>query len=145
MSAPVATGIQTADLHLAWPGLWPLLKPAYEYSPDKDDILAGLMAKRFALFGVYASSRPVAGIVAKILVRGDKQPTEKHAHLWLVGGHRLSEWSADFINKFVPWAKAEGCCAVTGNGRKGWDRIVRKHGGYRTEDVQGLPAWRLDL
>jgi hypothetical protein len=139
----MATGIQTVDLHLAWPGLWPLLKPAYDYSPDKDDLLAGIRERRFALWAVYARNIAVAGIVTRPV----RDPTsgELHCHLWLVGGSRLYEWAGDFIAKLKPWAKAEGFTMITGNGRKGWDRIVRKFGGVRLADRQGMPCWGLAL
>lgn len=138
----MATGIQTADLYRAWPDLWPLLKPAYDYSPDKDDLLAGIRERRFALWAVYARSIAVAGIVTRPRVGTSG---ELHCHLWLVGGSRLSEWAGDFIEKLKPWARENGCTMITGNGRKGWDRIVRRFGGVRLDDLQGLPCWGLAL
>ncbi len=141
----MATGIPSANVHDALPGLWPLIRPAYEKSDLKLDLLAELRARSCVLWGIYAKNMPVAGIVSRLLTREDKQPPEKHAHLWLVGGSRLLEWVPDFLPKFTAWAKAEGCAAVTGNGRPGWDRVVRKFGGYRVEDLDGHPCWRLDL
>lgn len=140
----VATGISTRHLAHAWPDLWPLLKPAYDFSPDKDDLLAGLLARDFQLFAVYDKSIPVAGIVTKlILVETTSGDPELHCHLWLIGGSRVSDWAHDFITKLIPWAKAEGCRAITGNGRRGWARIVARFGGVRIEDSQGMPCWRL--
>lgn len=141
----VATGIPQPMLHHAWPDIWPLIQPAYAKSDLKLDILSELMAQRCVLWAIYAKNVAVAGIVVRLLTHGDKQPPEKHAHLWLVGGQRLSDWTPDFLPKLTAWAKDEGCNAVTGNGRRGWDRIVRKYGGHRVEDRDGQPCWRLDL
>lgn len=139
---PVATGISTRHLAQAWPGLWPLLKPAYDFSPDKADLLGGLLAKELQLFAVYDKDGPVAGIVTRLVrTSGD----QLQCHLWLIGGSRVSSWAPDFLSKLIPWAKAEGCSAITGNGRKGWARLVARYGGERVEDSQGMPCWRLAL
>ncbi len=139
----VATGIPRAHLHDAWVGLWPLLKPAYDRSSFKPDLLAGLLARDFQLWGIYARNVPVAGIVTRLLRVGTSG--ELQCHLYLVGGSQLSSWASDFITKISAWAKAEGCSAITGNGRRGWARIVARFSGARIEDREGLPCWRLAI
>lgn len=139
----VATGVPRGSLHDHWVGLWPLIKRAYDKSPDKLDVLGGLLCKDFQLWGVYAKNKPVAGIVSRLLREGTSG--ELHCHLYLVGGSHLSIWAPDFITKISAWAKAEGCSALTGNGRRGWARIVARFGGEQIEDRDGLPCWRLAL
>lgn len=141
----VATGIRSDHIHHAWPDLWPLIEPAYAKSDLKLDILGELIARRCVLWAIYAKNTAVAGIVVRLLTDGDKQPPEKHAHLWLVSGERLLEWTPALLEKLIPWAKAEGCCAITGNGRRGWSRIVPRFGGHRVEDRDGQPCFRLDI
>lgn len=145
MADLVATGIRSEHVGVVWPDIWPLIEPAYEKSDLKLDVLSELFAQRCVLWAIRANNRFVAGIVVLLLKDEDKQPPEKHAHLWLIGGSRLSEWTPDFLPKLTAWAKADGCCAITGNGRLGWDRIVRKYGGRRIEDRNGQPCFRLDL
>jgi hypothetical protein len=139
----VATGVPRARLHDAWVDLWPLIKPAYDKSPFKPDLLAGLMAKDFQLWAVRANNTAVAGIVTRLLRVGTSG--ELQCHLYLVGGSQLSHWAPDFISKLRVWAKAEGCAAITGNGRRGWARIVARFGGVRIEDREDRPCWRLAL
>lgn len=145
MSSLSASGVPRAMVGNVWADLWPLIQPAYDKSDEKTDILAGIYAQKLTLWGVWSKNRACAGIVTKLLLCEDKQPSEKHCHLWLVGGSRLLEWAPDFLSKLIPWAKSEGCNAVTGNGRPGWQRIVPKFGGYRVEDRNGQPCWRLDV
>lgn len=140
----VATGIRSDGLAEVWPRIWPFLKKAYDKSPDKLDLLAGLRSRELQLWAVYAKDGPVAGIVSR-LERQEGTSGELHCHLYLVGGSHLSSWSSDFITKISAWAKAEGCSALTGNGRRGWDRIVKRFGGERIEDSQGMPCWKLVL
>lgn len=139
----VATGIPTHRLHDVWTQAWPLIEPAYRQSKEQTDILAGLLSKDLQLWLVYDNLVPVSGIVSRLLREGTSG--DLTCHLWLVGGSRLSDWSADFLSILIPWAKAEGCTAITGNGRKGWARIVARHGGERIEDREGLPCWRLAI
>ncbi len=139
----VATGVPRQSLHDHWVGLWPLIKPAYDQSPEKDDILAGLMSKDFQLWAVYARNVPVAGIVTRILRVGTSSRLD--CRLWLIGGERLSDWAPDLLNILIPWAKAEGCTTLSGSGRRGWARIVRRFGGVRIADENGQPAWELAI
>lgn len=130
-------------MHDRWVGLWPLIRPAYEKSPDKLDILSGLMAQDLQLFAVYSNMLPVAGIVTRLRRVGTSSRLD--CRLWLIGGERLSEWAPELLKVLIPWAKAEGCTTLSGSGRRGWDRVVRRFGGVRIADEDGNPAWELAL
>lgn len=140
----VATGIRSDHLYDVWLPLWPLLKKAYDKSPDKLDLLAGIRSRELQLWAVYGKDGPVAGIVSRLL-RHEGTSGELHCHLYLVGGSHLSIWAPDFITKISAWARGEGCSALTGNGRRGWARIVKRFGGEQIEDREGMPCWRLAL
>lgn len=139
----IATGIPEPILHHAWPDIWPLIEPAWRKSDDKRDILAGAMSRELQLWAVWSKDRFVAGIVTRLWRVGTSG--ELRCHVWLIGGSLMSLWAQDFISKLIPWAKAEGCSAITGNGRRGWSRIMPKLGFHRTDDLDGLPCWRRDI
>jgi hypothetical protein len=139
----VATGIPTHHAHIAWPQIWPLIKPAYEKSREKTDLLAGIVSNNLQAWAVYEHTIPVAGIVSRLL--RPEGTSSLNCRLWLVGGSRLSEWAPDFITKLIPWAKAEGCDRISGAGRKGWTRIVTQFGGKRVSDEDGEPCWELRI
>jgi hypothetical protein len=120
-----------------------LLKPAYDKSREKTDLLGGLLSKDLQIWQVSANLIPVAGIVTRLL--RESTSGNLHCRIWLVGGSRLSEWAPDFIEKLIPWAKAEGCTEINGSGRKGWRRIVAHFGGVEEGEEDGLPVWRLSL
>lgn len=143
MTAVVATGIRSNHVGIVWPDLWPLLKPAYEKSREKTDLLAGLVSRELQAWAIYEKNRPVAGIVTRLWRVGTSG--ELHCRIWLVGGSRMSEWASDFIPKLSDWARAEGCSEINGSGRRGWARIVARFGGERAPDEDGEPAWRLAL
>jgi len=130
-------GIPLRNLHLVWPDLWPLLEPAVKRSPDKPDVLARLIARDATLWAVYENDRPVAAIVATIQL-GE----EKRCLLWLIGGSRVREWAAKFLDVIEAWARELGCVALWGAGRAGWVRIVKKFGGVDIGIVDGQPAWQ---
>lgn len=139
----VATGIPEQHVHLVWPTLWPLLKPAYEKSREKTDLLAGIMSRDLQAWAIYENNIAVAGIVTRLWRVGTSG--ELQCRIWLVGGSRLSEWAPDFIAKLRDWAKAEGCSEINGAGRRGWARIVKRFGGNTAPAEDGEPAWRLAL
>ena len=143
MSALRASGVPRDHLWDAWPQVWPLLKPAYDKSREKTDLLGGLISKDLQLWQVSDNLIPVAGIVTRLL--RESTSGNLHCRLWLVGGSRLSEWAPDFIAKLIPWAKAEGCTEINGSGRKGWRRIVARFGGVESGEEDGQPVWRLAL
>ena len=126
-----------------WPRLWPLLEPAYRQSDDQSDVLAGIVRGDFQLWRVGAINHPLGVIVTRLW--RNTTSAESRCHVWLVGGSRMSEWAGDFIEALKGWARSEGCSAITGNGRIGWDRIVRRLGFERVADRDGLPCCRMDL
>jgi hypothetical protein len=129
--------IPLRDLHLVWHDLWPLLEPAVKRSPDKPDVLARLIAHDAQLWAIYEDGKPVAAIVTTIQV-GD----EKRCLLWLIGGHRVRDWAADFLSMIEAWARGVGCIALWGAGRPGWARIVKQFGGVDIGIVDGQLAWQ---
>lgn len=139
----IATGIKAAHIGYVWKDLWPMLEPAHKRSADKSNVLAGIYSHRFQLWAVFDNVVPVAGIVTRFNRVGTSG--DLHCRIWLVGGCRLNDWAPDFIAKLALWAKSEGCVCLDGSGRKGWARIVSRFGGYRVDDEDGEPAWRLDL
>lgn len=143
MSSLRASGVPRDYLWDAWPQVWPLLKPAYDKSREKTDLLGGLLSKDLQLWLISDNLIPVAGIVTRLL--RESTSGNLHCRLWLVGGYRLSEWAPDFIAKLIPWAKAEGCTEINGSGRKGWRRIVARFGGVEDGEEDGQPVWRLAL
>lgn len=143
MSSLRASGVPRDYLWDAWPQVWPLLKPAYDKSREKTDLLGGLLSRDLQLWLISDNLVPVAGIVTRLL--RESTSGNLHCRLWLVGGCRLSEWAPDFIEKLIPWAKAEGCTEINGSGRKGWRRIVARFGGVEDGEEDGLPVWRLAL
>lgn len=142
MSA-IATGIASRHLHHVWPDLWPLLEPAYAWSPEKEDVLAGLMARDYQLWAIYDGGKPVAAIVTRIWRH--RETGEGDCRLWLVGGRGVHAWLRDFIDKLTAWARAERCTRLTASGRRGWWRLVKAYGGVRIADEDGAPAWALDI
>lgn len=54
-------------------------------------------------------------------------PRLKVLHLWLCGGD-LAEIVETMLPRAEKWAKAKGCSRLTTGGRKGWDRVMSKHG-----------------
>ena len=127
-------GIPLRDVHFAWPELGPLLERAIRSSPDKPDVLAELLGCRADLWGIYDGGEAVAAVVTA--KQGDGR-----CLAWLVGGSRMREWARPFLATLAEAARANGCWAIWGTGRRGWARVMPKLGFQRIADHNGRPAW----
>jgi hypothetical protein len=138
-----ATGIPPMHLELAWPYLWPFLERAYGRSDEKPipaEILASIRTNALQAWLIYDKNIAVAGICTKLI--RDTTSGELHCHIWLIGGSRLLSWADDFLSKLIPWAKAEGCCAITTSSKRGWGRRPERFGFVRIEDRNDFPTWK---
>jgi len=53
-------------------------------------------------------------------------PRKKVLHVFLAGGEL--EQVLDMHDDVIKWAKAQGCESLTQAGRKGWTKVLKKHG-----------------
>ena len=129
---------------VVWPDLWPLIEPAWRRSRERVDLPAGFAARRLQLWAIYDGAVPVAAVVTR-LNRHAGPDGALDCRIWLVGGQGLAHWLPAFLDKVVPWARAEGCACLSGAGRKGWTRIAQRLGCVRAGEEDGDTVWRLDL
>lgn len=54
-------------------------------------------------------------------------PQIRVLHLWLCGGD-MDEITNQMLPRAEAFARSEGCSRMTTAGRKGWDRVMSKHG-----------------
>jgi hypothetical protein len=130
----IVAGIPLSALPLAWPELGPLLEPAIRSSPDKPDVLAELLGGRADLWGIYDDGEAVAAVVTA-------KQEDGRCLAWLVGGRRMRDWAQQFLATLAEVARANGCWAIWGTGRRGWARVMPQLGFQRIADHNGRPAW----
>jgi hypothetical protein len=138
-----ASGIMREHIELVWPWFWPLILPAYRRSdeqPGPEAILQAIKSQELQAWTIWSKTQPVAGILTKLL--REATSGELHCHLWLIAGSHLSLWADDFLSKLIPWAKAEGCCALTTSSQRGWGRRPARYDFERIEDRGGFPTWK---
>jgi hypothetical protein len=144
-AAVIAAAVPLAALPAAWPPLWRLLEPALRRSPDKPTqcvdaerwLLKRLLAHDAQLWAVYADGKPVAAIVTEV----QDSAQQRRCLLWLIGGSHARDWVDAFLALVERWARALGCGALWGSGRRGWAHLVEQRGFRRITDLNGQPAW----
>lgn len=136
----IVSGIKSSSIGDVWADLWPLLAPAAALAGEKIDYLAGIRARDLQCWAIFEKIRPVAGIVTRIF--RDTTSGELICQIHLVGGSRLLEWAADFLDKLTKWAREEGCTWLEAAGRKGWSRIAPRLGFARSYEHDGDLYWR---
>jgi len=142
----IATGINPMYIELAWPYLWPFLERALRHSDEKPtpaSLLASIRQNACQSWLIYDKNIAVAGILTRLL--REETSGELHCHIWLIGGSHLLSWAEDFLSKLIPWAKGEGCCALTTSSKRGWGRRAARFGFVPIEARNGFPTWRRDI
>lgn len=120
----------------AWQDLGPMLHASQAADqPDARELVFDGGAQLWAILDRY---EPIGAVVTQIKPDG-------RCLLWQIAGTRMREWANVLVAAVAAWACSVGCSALYGCGRKGWKRIVEPMGFERVEDIDGRPAWQLNL
>lgn len=84
---------------------------------DFDDVAEAIADSRMQLWPA-----PRGCGVTQIVV----YPKKKVLHVFLAAGEM--DQLLDMIEAAAAWGKAQGCTGMTMSGRKGWERVLAKHG-----------------
>ena len=131
----IAARIRPEHIVLAWRDLGPMLQRAQ--AADQPLAMDRLRLGDADLWAVIENARPIGAVVTEI--KGDR------CLMWQIAGSRVREWAALLVATVKEWARARGCVALYGCGRKGWARIVEPLGFERIEDIDGRPTWELQI
>jgi hypothetical protein len=135
--------IPAADLPLFWGRLWPFLERAAKRTNGGDEeTVRGIIESGHAqLWGVLDASGVKPGFIAAASTQITLLDPRKGCRIWLIGGVRMGEWAAEFLDKIEPWARSLGCTCIWGMpSRAGWRRVVAAMGGEQIE-MDGKPVW----
>ena len=96
------------------------IEDALEYSGgthDFQDVADGILSGRMQL---WPAEKGCA--VTEIVL----YPKKSVLHVFLAGGEM--ETIVNMIDSAVAWGKTQGCTSMTIAGRRGWERVLAKHG-----------------
>ena len=96
------------------------IEAALEYSGgthDFQDVADGILSGRMQL---WPAEKGCA--VTEIVL----YPKKSVLHVFLAGGEM--ETIVNMIDSAVAWGKTQGCTSMTIAGRRGWERVLAKHG-----------------
>lgn len=98
----------------------PMLEPAMTYSGgthEWEDIVAGVVSTKMQL---WANERGAA--VTEIIAF----PRKQVLNVFLAGGEM--DQVLEMLESAREWGKAQGCSAISMSGRRGWLRVLNRHG-----------------
>lgn len=82
-------------------------------------IRAKIASRDMQLWGVRIDGRTVGAVVTEVYGETCAMP--------YVAGERIAEW-LHLLSVIEAWAKANGCTRLEGNGRAGWERMLKRQG-----------------
>jgi hypothetical protein len=121
------TAVPPDAVHVVWRDVAPMLERAIERSGGYYNtavVLDGVYRGALALWVVLDDAVPIAVLTTRI----DKMPNATVLVMDWIGGSRMNEWLPLAQKTFEQYGRDNGCTQLHGFGRKGWDRVLRKHG-----------------
>lgn len=96
------------------------IEAALEYSGGThtfEDVEAAILGGRMQIW---------PGIKSMAVTEIVEYARKKVLHIFLAGGDM--EELIDMIDSAAAWGRTQGCTSLTMSGRKGWERVLSKHG-----------------
>jgi hypothetical protein len=121
------SSVPAAAVGVVWPDVEPMLRRAIQSSGGYYNtavILDGIFKGHLGLWVVLDDATPIAALTTRI----DKMPNATVLVMDWIGGTRMREWLPLAQKTFEQYGRDNGCTELHGFGRKGWDRVLRKHG-----------------
>lgn len=111
--------------------VWNDVKPHFERAVATlkryfrvDEIREDAKTGKLMIWIVADGKRIEAAFTTRIIQYHDRRAL---AYDW-IGGNRVEEWQDDVLPLIEKYAGEYGCAHIEGTGRKGWERVLRKHG-----------------
>lgn len=136
----IITLIPRDAIETVWPDAAELLKPSVRVQKETFhivDLYELCINGYYNLWMVFDEDNTA---VAAITTRVIRYPNRKSLSMDWIGGTRINEWLPMAQDVLSSYARDMNCKQMEGYGRKGWGRILQKHGWG-----QNYIAWRMEL
>lgn len=140
----IVEGIGSDDARLVWGVVEPLLKPALNIAPTPKDPewLLGEIEAQYKQLWVVVRGRVIAAIVTDIIDIQQDGGSLRVCEVPYIGGKEMPRWINRAEKLIGAWARFNGCKALVGYGRPGWQRFGYQFKGT-TQDGQLIMAKEL--
>lgn len=88
------------------------------------DLVEGVAAKDMQLWIVLDDGNPIAVTITQI----EQWKRGKVLSAFVIGGDDMHKWLAQLDDVLTRYARSLGCDFITGEGRKGWERVLKPLG-----------------
>jgi hypothetical protein len=135
LHVPEIQPMRVCDVVKHWDALKDEIVESIDLSPEWGDTLQTVLRDICAGNAVMHSI--VVGVKRKgVFVTYVKERKDGVAlHVWQIGGHEMEAWLEPFLDYLKNWARIWAADLITFGGRKGWEKVLQKHG-YEVEAVK---------
>ena len=124
------TYVNRKNVLKAWPLIEPLIQRVCDKFEDENTLtVLGCILKSEYICFVATDENNIPQAVATVeIVLRESRKCGKIIH---VAGNGKQNW-LHFLDDICEWCKAQGCIAVEGTGRVGWEKVLAEKGFKRT-------------
>lgn len=123
-------GIPVENIDYVWDDAWPYLKRAVDRFPDLPNkyteaiVLSRLHRKHMQLWiGYDFKADRICGALVTEIITDKRVEDGPLCSIPLVGGDDFMKWGDAIWTTLKTWAAHQGCVAMVGYGRRGWQRL----------------------
>ncbi len=128
-------GVKTELLECCLTEVVPMLKKALVYARNRhtvERVIEDLRKREMQLWIAIQNIKILGFAITKI----DYTPATNYkvAYIMFIGGTKMHKW-IHLTKYIIEWARQNGCDAVEGYGRDGWERVFKRYGLKKIQTV----------
>jgi len=120
-------GVETNQLDTAWDDISPFIQSGLDYAQNElslNDVYHGI--KKHQIVPIVMSYQ--GEILSVVTMEISNKPQKRIMCLMTAGGTELDSWLDEFMSVAEHLAIEQGCDAIYINGRRGWERKLKRYG-----------------
>lgn len=120
-------GVETSMLDQAWDEISPFIQMGLDYAQNElsiNDVYT--MIKEHRVVPIVMSYE--GAILSVVTMEIAEKPQKRVLNLMTAGGTELDKWLDEFMDVATQLALEQGCDAIYINGRRGWEKKLKRYG-----------------
>lgn len=120
-------GVETARLDDAWSEIAPFIQMGLDYANNEMELVdVYQQIKQHRVVPIVMSYQ--GEILSVVTMEISEKPQKRVMCLMTAGGTEIDSWLDEFMDVATQLAIEQGCSSIYINGRKGWEKKLKRYG-----------------